>query len=131
MSAYNNCHKPSFRDQRQIDRMEGETMVLYPTLPPDPVLPMRSPGFSGGRGMFPRGTGDIKSLNWRAEGLRAPPPGMDWVAFYQSLLQTAKGGCPLCNQKEVQQKKSFQKAPQEGALLPSVSPVQVCLHFRR
>ena len=74
MSAYNNCHKPSFRDQRQIDRMEGETMVLYPTLPPNPVLPMRSPGFSGGRGMFPRGTGGIKSLNWRAEGLRAPPP---------------------------------------------------------
>ena len=74
MSAYNNRHKPSFRDQRQIDRMEGETMVLYPTLPPNPVLPMRSPGFSGGRGMFPRGTGGIKSLNWRAEGLRAPPP---------------------------------------------------------
>ena len=74
MPAYKNCHKPSFRDQRQIDRMEGETMVLYPTLPPNLVLPMRSPGFSGGRGMFPRGTGGIKSLNWRAEGLRAPPP---------------------------------------------------------
>ena len=74
MSAYNNCHKPSFRDQRQIDRMEGETMVLYPTLPPNPVLPMISPGFSGGRGMFPRGNGGIKSLNWRAEGLRALPP---------------------------------------------------------
>ena len=85
MSAYNNHHKPSFRDQRQIDRMEGETMVLYPTLPSNPVLPMRSPGFSGGRGMFPRGTGGIRSLNWRAEGLRAPPPGMDWVAFYQSV----------------------------------------------
>ena len=26
---------------------------------------------------------------------------------------------------------SFQKAPQEGALLPSIPPVQVCLHFRR
>ena len=74
MSAYNNHHNPSFRDQRQIDRMEGETMVLYPTLPPNLVLPMRSPGFSGGRGMLPRGTGGIKSLNWRAEGLRAPPP---------------------------------------------------------
>ena len=65
--------------------MEGETMVLYPTLPPNLVLPMRSPGFSGGRGMFPIGTGGIKSLNWRAEGLRAPPPGMDWVASYQSV----------------------------------------------
>ena len=74
MSAYNNRHKPSFRDQRQIDKMEGETMVLYPTLPPNPVLPRRSPGFSGGRGMFPRGNGGIRSLNWRAEGPRAPPP---------------------------------------------------------
>ena len=35
---------------------------------------MRSPGFSGGRGIFPRGTGGIRGLNWRAEGLRAPPP---------------------------------------------------------
>ena len=32
MSAYNHCHQPSSRDQRQIDRMERETMVLYPTL---------------------------------------------------------------------------------------------------
>ena len=74
MSAYNNCHQPSSRDQRQIDRMERETMVLYPTLPPNPVLPMRSPGFSGGRGLFLRGTGGIRGLNWRAEGLRALPP---------------------------------------------------------
>ena len=74
MSAYNHRHQPSSRDQRQIDRMERETMVLYPTLPPNPVLPMRSPGFSGGRGIFPRGTGGIRGLNWRAEGLRAPPP---------------------------------------------------------
>ena len=74
MSAYKNCHKPSFRDQRQINRMEGETMVLYPTLPPNPVLAMRSPGFSGGRGVFPRGTGGIKGLNWRAAGLRTLPP---------------------------------------------------------
>ena len=37
---------------------------------------------------------------------------------FSSLLQTAKGGCPLCNQKKIQQKKSFKKAPQEGALLP-------------
>ena len=140
MSAYNNHHKPSFRDQRQIDRMEGETMVLYPTLPPNLVLPMRSPRFCGGRGMFPRGNGGIKSLNWRAEGLRAPPPRNGsacllpecGVSFnFSSLLQTAKGGCPLCNQKKVQQKKSFKKAPQESALLPSIPPVQVCLHFKR
>ena len=48
-------------------------MVLYPALQPNPVLPMRSPGFSGGRGMFPRGTGGIRGLNWRAEGLRIQP----------------------------------------------------------
>ena len=35
---------------------------------------MRSPGFSGGRGVFPRGIGGIRGLNWRAEGLRVPPP---------------------------------------------------------
>ena len=74
MSAYNHHHQPSSRDQRQIDRMERQTMVLYPTLQPNPVLPMRSPGFSGGRGIFPRGTGGIRGLNWRAEGLTAPPP---------------------------------------------------------
>ena len=73
MSAYNNRYHPSNRDQRQIDRMERETMVLYPTLQPNLVLPKRSPGFSGGRGMFPRGTGGIKCLNWRAEGLRIQP----------------------------------------------------------
>ena len=74
MSAYNNWHHPSSRDQRQIDRMERETMMLYPTLQPNLVLPMRRPGFSGGRGDFPRGIGGIRGLNWRAEGLRAPPP---------------------------------------------------------
>ena len=66
MSAYNHRYHPSNRDQRQIDRMERETMLLYPTLQPNPVLPKRSPGFSGGRGMF-------KGLNWRAEGLRIQP----------------------------------------------------------
>ena len=66
MSAYNNRYHPSNRDQRQIDRMERETMVLYPTLQPNPVLPKRNPGFSGGRGMF-------RGLNWRAEGLRIQP----------------------------------------------------------
>ena len=74
MSAYNHRHKPSFRDQRQIERMEAETMVLYPAPLPNPVLPTRLvPGFAG-RGMFP---GGIRSLNWRAEGLRAPAPGYD------------------------------------------------------
>ena len=66
MSAYNNRYHPSNRDQRQIDRMERETMVLYPTLQPNPILPKKSPGFSGGRGMF-------RGLNWRAEGLRIQP----------------------------------------------------------
>ena len=34
---------------------------------------MSSPGFSGGRGIFPKGTGGIRGLNWRAEGLRVQP----------------------------------------------------------
>ena len=74
MSSYNNRYQPSTRDQRQIDRMKNETMVLYPTLQPNPVLPIRSPGFSGGRGVFPRLTGGLRGLNWRAEGLRVQPP---------------------------------------------------------
>ena len=74
MSAYNSRYQPSTRDQRQIDRMKRETMVLYPTLQPNPVLPIRSPGFSGGRGVFPRVTGGLRGLNWRAEGLRVQPP---------------------------------------------------------
>ena len=74
MSAYNNRYHPSNRDQRQIDRMKRETMVLYPTLQPNPVLPKRNPGFSGGPGVFPRGPGGLKRLNWRAEGLRVQPP---------------------------------------------------------
>ena len=74
MSTYNSKCQPSTRDQRQIDRMKRETMVLYPTLQPNPVLPMRSPGFSGGRGVFPRVTGGLRGLNWRAEGLRVQPP---------------------------------------------------------
>ena len=49
-------------------------MVLYPTLQPNPVLPIRSPGFSGGQGVFPRVTGGLRGLNWRAEGLRVQPP---------------------------------------------------------
>ena len=74
MSAYNNRYQPSTRDQRQIESMKRETMVLYPTLQPNPVLPMRSPGFSGDRGVFPRVTGGLRGLNWRAEGLRVQPP---------------------------------------------------------
>ena len=49
-------------------------MVLYPILIPNLVLPKRIPGFSGGQGVFPRVTGGLRGLNWRAEGLRAPPP---------------------------------------------------------
>ena len=59
MSAYNNRYHPSNRDQRQIDRMERETMVLYPTLQPNLVLPKRARG--------------NRDLNWRAEGLRVQP----------------------------------------------------------
>ena len=79
MSAYNNRYQPSTRDQRQIDRMKRETMVLYPTLAPNPVLPKRIPGFSGGQGVFPRVTGGIRGLNWMAEGLRVQPP-RNWIA---------------------------------------------------
>ena len=39
---------------------------------------------------------------------------------FSSLLQTAERSCPFGNQKEVQQKKSFQKASQKNALLPSI-----------
>ena len=74
MSAYNNRYQPTNRDQRQIDRMKRETMVLYPTLAPNPVLPKRIPGISGGPGVFPRGPGGLRGLNWRAEGLRVQPP---------------------------------------------------------
>ena len=49
-------------------------MVLYPTLAPNPVLPKRIPGISGGPGVFPRGPGGLRGLNWRAEGLRVQPP---------------------------------------------------------
>ena len=31
MSSYNNRFQPSTRDQKQIDQMKRETMVLYPT----------------------------------------------------------------------------------------------------
>ena len=73
MSAYNNRYQPSTKDQRQIDRMKREKMVLYPTLAPNPVLPKRIPGFSCGQGVFPRVTGGLRGLNWRAEGLRVQP----------------------------------------------------------
>ena len=74
MSAYNTRYQPTNRDQRQIDRMKRETMVLYPTLAPNPVLPRRIPGIPGGPGVFPRGPGGLRELNWRAEGLTAQPP---------------------------------------------------------
>ena len=74
MSAYNNRYQPTNRDQRQIDRMKREKMMLYPTLAPNPVLPKRIPGISGAPGVFPRGPGGLRGLNWRAEGLRVQPP---------------------------------------------------------
>ena len=43
MSPYNSRHKPSYRDERQIERMEAETMVLHPVPVPNPVLPERVP----------------------------------------------------------------------------------------
>ena len=98
LSAYNSRHKPSFRDERQIERMETETMVLCPTPMPNPVIPQRGPGFSGGRGVFPRGNGSFSSLNWRAEGLRNPTPGIcnapgcaehSPAAFYRKQRETA------------------------------------------
>ena len=49
-------------------------MVLYLTSAPNPVLPRRIPGFSDGQGVFPRVTGGLRGLNWRAEGLRVQPP---------------------------------------------------------
>ena len=70
MNAYNNRHRPSYRDQRQIDRMEAENMVLYPAPVPNPVLP---PVPAPGRGMYPGGS--QRTLNWRAENLRRPNPG--------------------------------------------------------
>ena len=99
MSAYNNRYQPSTRDQRQIDRMKRETMVLYPTLAPNPVLPKRIPGFSGGQGVFPRVTGGLRGLNWRAEGLRVQPSrnevepereeGPSTSGFYRQQRETA------------------------------------------
>ena len=84
MNAYNNRHRPSYRDQRQIDRMEAENMVLYPAPVSNPVLPpSQVPGFSG-RGMFP---GGVRTLNWRAENLRRPNSGFqDFPAAIQDPL---------------------------------------------
>ena len=100
MSAYNNRYHPSNRDQRQIDRMERETMVLYPTLQPNPILPKKSPGFSGGRGMF-------RGLNWRAEGLRFQPSRNELESekrrrtFNIKLLQTTKRSSPFRDKEKV------------------------------
>ena len=129
MSAYNNRYQPSTRDQRQIDRMKRETMVLYPTLAPNPVLPKRIPGFSGGQGVFPRGTGGLRGLNWRAEGLRVQPPGMDCNQRMKKGPQHQastdnKERQPLLSQEESIIEKSFQKATQKDAL-PSIPPVQM------
>ena len=74
-------------------------MVLYPTLAPNPVLPKRIPGFSGGQGVFPRVTGGLRGLNWRAEGLRVQPPrnglqpeseeGLSTSGFYRQQREAA------------------------------------------
>ena len=78
MNAYNNRHRPSYRDQRQIDRMEAENMVLYPAPVPNPVLP---PAPTLGRRIYP---GEVRGLNWRAENLRRPNPGFhDFPAMIQ------------------------------------------------
>ena len=112
-----------------------ESMVLYPTVPPNPVLPRRLPGFSGGKGMFPRGNGGTENLNWRAEGLRAPTPRFGAAyplpeyeqcpstsgAFYRQQREKAPPG----NQEEVQQKESFQETPQESTI-PSIPQYKSC-----
>ena len=54
MSAYNHHHQPSSRDQRQIDRIERETMVLYPTLQPNLVLNMMKPWIFWWQRSFPQ-----------------------------------------------------------------------------
>ena len=127
MSAYNNRYQPSTRDQRQIDRMKRETMVLYPILAPNPVLPKRIPGFSGGQGVFPRVTGGLRGLNWRAEGLRVQPPrnglqpeneeGPSTSGFYRQQREAA----PYVTRRRFHRKRSFQKATQKNTLLPSIS----------
>ena len=119
MSSYNNRYQPSTRDQRQIDRMKNETMVLYPTLQPNPVLPIRSPGFSGGRGVFPRVTGGLRGLNWRAEGLRAPPPGVVQPVFCQNVKSVLQLQQPSTDSREMlppmsQEENSTQKFLPEG-----------------
>ena len=42
MPAFNARHRPTIRDQRQMERMKAENMVLYPYIPPQPVLPPRN-----------------------------------------------------------------------------------------
>ena len=87
MAAYNHRHKPTFRDQRQIDRMDAETMVMYPVSMPDPVLPTTlAPGHAG-RNLYPQ---EVRPSNWRAEGLRNPNPGFqDFPAAVQDPQSTA------------------------------------------
>ena len=81
-------------------------MVLYPTLQPNPVLPIRSPGFSGGRGVFPRVTGGLRGLNWRAEGLRVQPPRNELEPEREEGPSTSastdnKEKQPLCHKEKV------------------------------
>ena len=82
-------------------------MVLYPTSAPNPVLPRRIPGFSDGHGVFPRVTGGLRELNWRAEGLRVQPPrnglqpeneeGPSTSGFYRQQREAA----PFCHKKKI------------------------------
>ena len=141
MSAYNHHHQPSSRDQRQIDRMEKETMVLYPTLQPNPVLPMRSPGFSGGRGIFPRGTGGIRGLNWRAEGLGAPPPRNGLACLYPeceegpsssaAFYRQQREAAPFVIRRKYNRKSPSRRPHRKVPYYPPSPPVQVWLYLRR
>ena len=130
MSSYNNRYQPSTRDQRQIDRMKNETMVLYPTLQPNPVLPIRSPGFSGGRGVFPRLTGGLRGLNWRAEGLRFQPPrnelepergqGPSTSGFYRQQREAA----PFVTRRRFHRKSPSRRPHRRTPYYPPIPPVQ-------
>ena len=122
MSAYNNRYHPSNRDQRQMDKMERETMVLYPTLQPNPILPKKSPGFSGGRGMF-------RGLNWRAEGLRIQPSrnelesgkeeGPSTSSFYRQQREAA----PFVTRRRFH-RKSPSRRPHRRTPFPSTEETQ-------
>ena len=78
MSAYNSRYQPSTRDQRQIDRMKRETMVLYPTLAPNPVLPMR-PWIFWWQRSLPQSHWRIKRIELESRRTESPIP-QEWIA---------------------------------------------------